>query len=207
MNSRLTPKLALALAFAAGLAFLVPLSLGWFDPSPSRAPAPLAGSAIGGPFALVDQNGKAFTDRDLKGRYALVYFGYTFCPDVCPLDTQVMSAGLAAFEKADPVRGAKVVPVFITIDPERDTPAALKAFAANFHPRLVALTGSRSAIDAAKEAYRIYAKPAGEPGKADYLMDHMAITYLMGPDGKPIAFTGSGVKPAEITAELARYVE
>ncbi len=206
MNSRLTPKLALALAFAAGLAFLAALTLGWFDPSPPVARAPLAGSAIGGPFALTDQNGRPFTDRDLKGRYALIYFGYTFCPDVCPLDTQAMSAGLAAFEKADPARGAKVVPVFITIDPERDTPAVLKAFAANFHPRLVALTGSRPAIDATEKAYHIYAKRAGPPGKADYLMDHMAITYLMGPDGKPIAFTGSGAKAADITAELSRYV-
>ena len=205
MNRRLTPKLALALAFAAGLAFLVPLTLGWFDPAP-RDPAPLAGTGIGGPFALIDQNGRPFTDRDLKGHYALVYFGYTFCPDVCPLDTQAMSAGLSAFEKTDPARGAKVVPVFITIDPERDTPAALKAFAANFHPRLVALSGSRPAIDAAKKAYRIYAKRAGPAGASDYLMDHMAITYLMGPDGQPIAFTGSGAKAADITAELARYV-
>ncbi len=205
MNRRLTPKLALALAFAAGLAFLIPLTLGWFD-SAQRDPAPLAGTGIGGPFKLIDQNGRAFTDHDLKARYALLYFGYTFCPDVCPLDTQTMSAGLAAFEKVDPARGAKVVPVFITIDPERDTPAVLKSFAANFHPRLVALSGSRAAIEAAKKAYRIYAKRAGPAGQADYLMDHMAITYLMGPDGSPIAFTGSGAKAADITAELARYV-
>ena len=206
MNSRLTPKLALALAFAAGLAFLVPLTLGWFDPAPRQPPAPLANSGIGGPFALVDQNGRAFSDRDLKGRYALIYFGYTFCPDVCPLDTQAMSAGLAAFEKTSPDRGVKVVPVFVTIDPERDTPTVLKAYAANFHPRLVALSGSRPAIDAAKKAFRVYAKRAGPPGATDYLMDHVAITYLIGPAGEPIAYTGTGTTPAAIAHELDTYV-
>ncbi len=196
MNSRRTLLMALA-AVGLGLAACTPSA---------PAPGPLAGSAIGGPFALVDQNGRAFTDKDLKGRYALVYFGYTFCPDVCPLDVQTISQGLSAFEAAEPARGANVVPVFITVDPERDRPAALKAFAASFHPRLIALTGTRPQVDAAMKAYRIYARRAGPAGAADYLMDHMAITYLMGPDGKPIAFTGHAATAAEITTELKTYV-
>lgn len=194
MNSRRTIVLAIAAALAVH---------GCSSPSPQ---GPLAGSAIGGAFSLIDQNGKTFTDADLRGRYSLVYFGYTFCPDVCPLDVQKLSAGLAAFEKTDPALGAKVVPVFVTVDPERDNPAALKAFAANFHPRLVALTGTRPQVDAAIKAYRIYAKRAGPEGKPDYLMDHMSITYLMGPDGKPIAFTGHDATPEQITTELKTYV-
>jgi len=193
MNSRRTLLMALAVVALASC-------------EPAAAPGPLAGSAIGGPFALVDQNGRAFTDRDLAGKYALVYFGYTYCPDVCPLDVQAISQGLSALEKTAPARAAKVVPVFVTVDPERDRPAELKAFTANFHPRLVALSGTRAQVDAAMKAYRIYARRAGPAGAKDYLMDHMAITYLMGPDGKPIAFTGQGATAADITRELETYV-
>ena len=200
MNSRR----ALVLGLAAALGLLVGVWL-WRVP-PAEPAAPLAGTAIGGPFALIDQHGRPFTDRDLAGHYALLYFGYTYCPDVCPLDVQKLSAGLAAFEKRDPKRGAGIVPVFITVDPERDTPQALTQFAANFHPRLVALTGSRAAIDAAMKAYRIYARRAGPPGAKDYLVDHMAITYLMGPDGKPISFLGHDATVPQITAGLEKYV-
>ena len=114
MNSR--RLLWIGLAAVAVLALAAAL-LGRNAPGPA---GPLAGSAIGGPFTLTDQNGRRFTDRDLKGRYALVYFGYTYCPDVCPLDVQTLSAGLKAFEAADPRRGAAVTPVFVTVDPERD---------------------------------------------------------------------------------------
>ncbi|QXQ06393.1 SCO family protein [Sphingosinicellaceae bacterium] len=208
MNSRRTLWLAIsAVAAVVAAVFLWPGLRG------TVPTAPLAGSSIGGPFALVDQHGRQFTEKNLKGLYSLVYFGYTYCPDVCPLDVQNLSQGLAAFEKAKPRLGAKVVPVFITVDPERDDPAALTAFAANFHPRLVALTGSVAAIDAAKKAYKVYARRAGPPGaKAgpagakDYLMDHAAMTYLMGPDGAPIDFLPHGTTPAQVADELARYV-
>lgn len=174
---------------------------------PHTAPeAPLAGAAIGGPFTLVDQDGRTVSDRDFAGRYMLVYFGYTFCPDVCPLDVQKMATALRAFEKRDPARAAKVVPIFITVDPERDTPAVLKAFVSAFHPRLIGLTGSVAQIDAAKVAYRVYAKKAGAPGAADYLVDHTAMTYLMGPDGKPISFADHGVTADQVAADLDKYV-
>ena len=201
MNSRRTLWLVIA-AFAAVIAAF----LFWSDRAPSPASAPLAGSSIGGPFALVDQHGKPFTDKNLKGKYSLVYFGYTYCPDVCPLDVQNLSAGLAMFEKSSPALGAKVVPVFVTVDPERDDPAALTAFAANFHPRLVALTGTRAQVDAAKKAYKVYARRAGPEGAKDYLMDHAAMTYLMGPDGEPIDYLPHGTTPAQVAAELAKYV-
>ena len=194
--------------YRAARAALAVLGLGVWLWACSAAPpaAPLAGAAIGGPFALIDQHGRPFTDRDLRGKYALIYFGYTFCPDVCPLDVQKLSAGLRAFEAAHPALGARVVPVFITVDPARDTPAALAQFAANFHPRLVALTGTPAAVAAAERGYRIYARRAGPPGAADYLIDHAALTYLMGPDGAPISFLGHDTTPAQVTAELATYV-
>ncbi len=199
MNSRLLAPARAALA-ALGLGL-------WLWACTAAPPAgPLAGAAIGGPFALVDQHGKPFTDRDLRGKYALIYFGYTFCPDVCPLDVQKLSAGLKAFEAAQPALGAKVVPVFVTVDPERDTPAALAQFAANFHPRLVALTGTPAQVAAATKAYRVYARRAGPPGAKDYLVDHVAMTYLMGPDAKPIAFFAHDATAAQIAADLTKYV-
>ncbi len=199
MNSR-SPARPRAVLAALGLGLML------WGCTAAPPEGPLAGSSIGGPFALVDQRGHGFTDRDLKGRYALIYFGYTFCPDVCPLDVQRLSAGLTAFEAAHPALGARVVPVFVTVDPARDTPPALVQFAANFHPRLVALTGTPAAIDAARVAYRIYARRAGPPGATDYLVDHLAVTYLMGPDGKPVSFLAHGSTAPQVTAELEKYV-
>ena len=178
---------------------------GWLWTRPVAVPpAPLAGSSIGGPFALIDQRGRAVTQATLRGRYALIYFGYTFCPDVCPLDMQQLTAGLQAFEKADPGRGARVQPVFVTVDPARDTPAVLAEFAANFHPRLLALTGSTVAVDEAKRSYRIYARAAG--GGENYLVDHLAIFYLVGPDGQAISYLPHAATAAQIAAELDKYV-
>jgi len=200
MNSRRMLWLALAsvAAFALGA---------WLWTRPVGAPpAPLAGSNIGGPFALTDQNGRAVTDATLKGKYSLIYFGYTFCPDVCPLDMQHLTAGLTAFEKSDPARAADVQPVFVTVDPARDTVPVLREYAANFHPRLLALTGSEAAIDAAKRAYRIYARRAGTGTGPDYLVDHLALIYLIGPDGKAISFLQHAAPPQQIAAELDKYV-
>jgi protein SCO1/2 len=135
-----------------------------------------------------------------------MYFGYTFCPDICPTDTAVLAKGLKAFEASDPARGAKVQPIFITVDPERDNPAALKQWVAAFHPRMVGLTGTPAQIDAVRKAYGIYAKRAEGSDPANYLVDHFAVYYLFGPDGQPIAFAPHGSTPAEITAMLATYV-
>jgi len=154
--------------------------------SPPTEP-PLAGASIGGPFSLVDQDGAPFTERDLLGQYAIVYFGYTYCPDVCPVDLQKLMRGLAAFDKTDPVAAARVQPVFISVDPARDTPSVLKAFVASFGPRLIGLTGSEEQIAAATKAYAAsYRKVEGSRPDA-YLMAHSQIAYLMGPKGEPIA--------------------
>ncbi len=144
--------------------------------------ASLGQALVGGPFTLTDQNGKRVKNTDFAGRYMLVYFGYTFCPDVCPAELQVMSAALDAMG----AKAKKVTPIFITIDPERDSPEVLKQYISNFNPRFVALTGSPEEIATVAKEYRVYyAKAKGwEKAGDNYLMDHSSIIYLIGPDGK-----------------------
>lgn len=148
---------------------------------------PLAGARIGGPFALTDQNGKTVRESDFAGRYRIVYFGYTYCPDVCPTDMAKIGQAMKILDKDAPRIAAKVVPIFITVDPERDTPAVIKQFVANFHPGIVGLTGSPQAIAEVAKRYAIYFKkqPPGPGG--GYMVDHLAVAYLMGPNGEPIA--------------------
>jgi cytochrome oxidase Cu insertion factor (SCO1/SenC/PrrC family) len=147
---------------------------------------------IGGPFALIDQNGKRRTDADFRGKVLLVYFGFTYCPDVCPTDLQEI--GLAV-DRLGPA-GDAVQPIFITVDPERDTPEHLKEYMAMFHRRFVGLTGDATALDAAARAYRVYyARVALE--KSDYTVDHSAFIYLMGRQGEYLGFFPPGTS-AEI---------
>ena len=189
-------------------AFLIALSgCGQQPQSSAPSQAPLAGAALGGPFALTDQDGKTVKDSDFAGKYRMIYFGYTFCPDVCPVDVQNLMQGYRAFEKSEPAASAKLQPIFISIDPERDTPAALKQFVGNFHPKLIGLTGTPEQIAAVAKSYAVYYKKAGKPGATDYLMDHSAIAYLMGPDGKPIAMVPQDGTPDQIEAVLKQWVK
>ena len=147
----------------------------------------LVGASIGAPFTLTDQNGKRVSWDDFRGKYRLVYFGYTFCPDVCPVDLQRIMASFREFEKEAPARAAKVQPIFITVDPERDTPEVLKTYVAAFHPRLIGLTGTPDEIaKVAKDFVVVYGK-AESAGASDYLVNHSRTPMLFGPDGKPIA--------------------
>lgn len=186
--------------------------------APTGAPAadpPLAGAKIGGPFTLTDQDGKTVRDTDFAGKYRLVYFGYSYCPDICPVDLQKLMRGLSAFEKSDAARGAKVAPMFITVDPERDTPAALKAFVGRYHPRLIGLTGTPEQIAAVAKAYVvIYNKvPGSAPDR--YLMAHSQLAFLMDPQGKPLALLplddpstdADEGTPDKVAAELAKWVK
>jgi protein SCO1 len=195
------------LFFGLVLALLVSLGWAYFNPAPVPS-AKVSGEAlIGGPFSLTDQNGMRRSDKDFAGRFGLIYFGYSFCPDVCPTDLAALSAGLKQFEAANAAKGAQVQPIFITIDPQRDTVAALKIFAPNFHPRLWALTGSVAEIDAAKKAFRVYAQKnidASDP--KNYLVDHTAMFYLMGPDGKYVAHLNSPTTPDAIAAWLRQHM-
>ncbi|RJT24642.1 SCO family protein [Chakrabartia godavariana] len=188
---------------AAGLALSVLSACGG---APAEAP-PLAGAKMGGAFRLTNQDGKTVTDADFAGKYRLVYFGYTFCPDVCPVDVQIMGQGLSAFEKADPARGGKVVPIFITVDPARDTPAAIKQFVSNFHPRMVGLTGPVKDIDAVAQAYGVAFMRQPPNAQGAYLVDHARMVVLYGPAGEPIAIMPQNAKPQQFADELARWVK
>lgn len=165
---------------------------------------PLAGARIGGPFTLVDQNGKTVTDADFAGKYRIVYFGYTYCPDVCPTDLTKIGAALRTLDKQAPQAAQKIVPLFITIDPERDKPAQLKEYVGNFHPRLIGLTGTPQAIAQVAKAYAVaYMK---QPTPSGYLMGHTQVAYLMGPDGKPITSLPLEKDSPAIVAELEHWV-
>ncbi|WP_448582830.1 SCO family protein [Thermaurantiacus sp.] len=200
-RSRLFPTAAILLVAAALAATLILLR------PETRARGNLEGSAIGGEFQLVDEMGKPTRWSDFAGKWRLIYFGYTFCPDVCPVDTANMAAGLAAFEKAEPARGAQVQPIFVTVDPARDTPAVLAEFTDNFHPRLIGLTGSEATIADTLKAFRVYARRINGASKESYLIDHMAVVYLFDPDGRPIAFlAGPDAKPQAVTSMLEAHV-
>ena len=137
---------------------------------------------IGGPFTLVDQAGRKVTDKDFRGQYLMIYFGYTYCPDVCPTSLTNMSDAIDLLGE----KGAKVTPMLITIDPARDTSEHLREYATYFHPRLHALTGSPEQIAAVAKAYRVYYSKVKQEDETedDYLMDHSSVTYVMGPDGQ-----------------------
>jgi protein SCO1/2 len=176
----------------------------YFAPAAPPATAGSGTPAIGGPFTLVNQDGETVTEADFRGRYMLIYFGYTYCPDICPMSLQRNVAAMEALgEAADPI-----VPVLISVDPERDTPEYLKRYVEYFHPRMVGLTGTPEQVRAAANAYRVYyAKAPGEQAADDgaYLVDHSGFTYLMGPDGKFVKFYRHDMDP-EAMAESLREV-
>lgn len=160
-----------------------------------------AGSAIGGPFKLVDENGKPITDTDMKGRPYLVFFGYTHCPDVCPTTLFEVSEVMRALGKDADRTGA----LFITVDPERDTPAVMKDYLSSFDPHLRGATGESAAVDAAEKAYRVYAKKV-PTGNGEYSMDHTALVYLMDKQGRFVAPFSLKRRPEDAAADLRRYM-
>ena len=167
---------------------------------------PLSGAAIGGPFALVDQNGRRVTDKDFAGKYRIVYFGYTHCPDVCPTDLATISQAMTSFEKKDPARAARVQPIFITVDPERDTPAAMKEYLRAFHPRLIGLGGTPAQVADAEKKFVVYSHKGDVQPGGGYAMDHSRQIVLQGPDGKPLALLADDQGPQKMAAELERWV-
>jgi protein SCO1 len=167
-----------------------------------RAPSPVgpAVAAVGGPFHLEDQNGKPVSDQDLKGRPFLVFFGFTHCPDICPTTLFEMSQLMHTLgPDAD-----RTAAVFITVDPERDTPAVIKDYLSNFDPHLRGLTGDQASINAALKAYRVYAKKV-PLDNGDYTMDHTALVYLMDKDGRFVAPFNVNRTPEAEAADLRRY--
>jgi protein SCO1 len=201
MNPRLTILALASLLVGGALAFMASTR-----PSSGPLPAPTStkssGTAlIGGPFSLIDTTGRPVTDKDFQGRYMLVFFGYTFCPDVCPASLQVITAAL---DQLGPEANA-ITPVLITLDPARDSPEKLAAYLKSFHPRFVGLTGSAEQVKAAVKAYRAYAKIVpDERNPADYTLDHTSIVYLMNPAGNMVAFAPDATKVDVLVAQIRK---
>jgi len=189
------------LVLSAFLAGLVIFLVVFFVASRQLGNGGSGASAIGGPFQLIDQNGKPITDRDMQGRPFLVFFGYTHCPDVCPATLFDVSEIMRALGKDADRTGA----LFITVDPERDTPAAMKEYMSSFDPHLRGGTGDQAAIDAAEKAYRVYAKKVPAE-RGDYSMDHTALVYLMDKQGRFVAPFNLKRRPEESAADLRKYM-
>jgi protein SCO1/2 len=191
-------------------AVFLPLTIAGSGCQKAAEPPPLAGAAIGGPFTLSDKVGRSVRWSDFAGRYRIVYFGYTFCPDACPTDVGNMMRGYNRFATAEPKLAAQIQPIFITIDPARDTPQIVGEFAAAFSPRLLGLTGTPANIKAAAKAFAIY-YARGKQTSGGYLMDHLRVAYLMGRQGEPIAMLPVDLTPDKapeaVAAELAKWVK
>ena len=161
------------------------------------------GVTVGGPFALTNGDGKTVTDQDFRGKYMLIYFGYTFCPDICPT---TLSAVADAMDKLG-AKADRLQPLFITVDPKRDSPAVVKQFAAAFGPRVQGLTGSAAQIATVAREYRVYyAEHRTGPGPDDYTMDHSSVLYLMGPNGRFIAPIRADMTADQMAAALAKLI-
>lgn len=188
-----------AIGAAIVLALVVVGAATWFVLSPATRSMAGGEALVGGPFTLTDQHGDVVTEQDFAGRYMLIYFGYTYCPDFCPMSLANMAQALDLLpaELAE-----QVVPVLITVDPERDTVEQLAEYAPLFHPRLVALTGSLEQITQTAKAYRVYFSKAGNGDSDTYLMDHSTFIYLMGPDGKYVRHFSHSAAPEEIAAGI-----
>lgn len=168
------------------------------------APARQAAATTGGPFALVDQNGKQVTQADYSGRYMLIFFGFTNCPDVCPLTLQRISDALAEA----PEVASRIVPILISVDPERDTPEKLKDYVAFFGPSFQGLTGTPEQIGALLKSYGVYAKKVPLPDSAlEYTVDHSSFIFLYGPDANFITVFDPSLEPEALAAKLKETVK
>ena len=195
---------------AAFAAIALSLSACGGEPGPGDASAgepPLAGADIGGDFELIDKNGKTVSWSDFQGQYRIVYFGFAYCPDICPTDMQRTIQGLEGFAAQEPELGAKVAAMFITIDPERDTPEVVGEFANAFSEDLIGLTGTPEQIADAASKFRVFYARGEESEAGGYLMDHSRIVYLFGPDGGPLATLPADQGAEAVTQELAKWVK
>jgi cytochrome oxidase Cu insertion factor (SCO1/SenC/PrrC family) len=202
-SSRL--RLVALAALALGIVLLAAGAVFWLRP---QGPTPVAnsgviqvakGAAMGGPFELVDHNGQAVSQADFAGKFMLIYFGFTHCPDVCPTELQTMAN---AVDMLGP-DAERVAPTFITVDPARDTPGQIKDYVAAFHPKMVGLTGSPEQIAAVAKAYKVYYSKAQSPSDSgDYQVDHTSFVYLMGPDGGLRSLFRSGISDKAMATEI-----
>ena len=196
-----------AVLFVGGLWFLTSGATGDADKFAQCRTAKVAGGSgqIGGPFTLISETGETVTDKDVIDGPTLLYFGYAFCPDVCPLDNARNAEAIEILEQ----RGVMVKPVFISVDPDRDTPELLADFTANMHPRMLGLTGTPEQIKAASQAYRTYYKKQ-EPEEGDeeyYLIDHSTFSYLVFPEEGFVEFFKRDLTPEQLADRLQCFVE
>lgn len=168
---------------------------------------PLKGADIGGEFELTSSEGKTVRWSDFDGKYRIIYFGYAYCPDICPTDVQRMSQGLKQFAERDPELADQIQPIFVSIDPERDTPEVLEQFTSAFSDRLLGLTGTEEQLQAAAQAFRISYSRGAETADGSYLMDHQNITFLFGPEGEPLSMLPTDLGADAVTEELAKWVK
>jgi protein SCO1/2 len=200
MNRAVMPRALLALAFPLILVACSPAA------DTAAADAPLAGAAIGGPFTLVDSSGKTVRWSDFDGKYRIVYFGYTYCPDVCPNDMTLLMKGFAAYKQEHPDLAVQVVPMFISVDPERDTPKVVGEFTHAFSDDLLGLTGSPDQVAQAAREFAIYYEKGKPNSEGGYLVNHSTQAYLMGRKGEPIALVPIDEGSKAVTASLEKWV-
>lgn len=162
------------------------------------------GAAIGGPFTLVDQDGRTVTDQDFRGKWMLIYFGYTFCPDVCPTS---LSTVAQALDKLAPGDRNLIAPIFVTVDPARDTPAVMKDYVAAFHPALIGLTGNDVQVAAAMKAYKVYGARAKGDDPVNYTVDHSSILYLVDPSGNFVQHFAHGTAADDVATALKKHLK
>lgn len=197
MNNRLLLLLAAAIVLAAYFAQKASHNIALHSDAPPQETASAA-SGFGGDFSLVDQHGTPYTQADLKGHWSLVFFGFSHCPDMCPMALTHITAALDSMPEA---QAARITPVLITVDPARDTPAVLKEYAAAFHPRLVALTGAADAVAQAAAGFKVYHQKTG--GETDYMVNHSGFIYVMDAEGRYIRHFSFDDSPETIARGMA----
>jgi cytochrome oxidase Cu insertion factor (SCO1/SenC/PrrC family) len=194
-------------------AFAAALCIATVTPLPAQDRAPSAAelmddlmwsrTTIGGPFDLIDQAGRRRTDADFRGKLLLLYFGYTYCPDICPTDLMAIASAIGKLGTA----GGEVQPLFITLDPERDTAEQLAGYVGAFHPRLIGLTGASEQIRKVALAYKVYYAKVPAPDGTDYAIDHTGFIYLVGRDGKYLGFFPPNTPPERLVEILRRHLQ
>lgn len=164
----------------------------------------MAGVSLGGPFELIDHNGDSVTQANYDGQYKLIYFGFTYCPAICPTELQKITQVL---NNLDEQMAVQIQPLFISVDPERDTPDVMREYVSLFHPRFIGLTGSPEQIEAVKQDYKIFATKVQDENMSDYTVDHSSFIYLMSPDNKPLSIYRIKDDAAFIEADIRKIIE
>lgn len=167
----------------------------------------MAGAQLGGPFSLIDQDGKPVTQENFAKDYKLIYFGFTYCPAICPTELQKVARAMNELEQEAPEAAAHLQPIFISVDPERDTPEVMKGYVQQFHPRLIGLTGSPEQVEAAKKAYRVFAKKVQDETMNDYTVDHSSFIYLMSPDDQLLAMYRVNDNAEDLAGDIKKHIE